>query len=125
MNLEKDLMLAFYMVHKLLENHRIPDEDGAIPVVADSYPSGEKVNYLKDTKNVSRSLKIRAAEPVKLKLRVLANKIIHSYLIVPHTNENEDTRVVICSDFEHNKRLFSLLVSDLSAVLKRIGGNPN
>lgn len=124
MNLEKDLMLAFYLVHKLLEDHRIPDEDGAIPIAADSFPSTGKMDYLRDTKNVRRSLQGQVAEPLKLKLGVLANKVIHSYLIVPIVKEDEEDeplRVAVCSEFEHNTRLFVILVSDLIAVLRHIG----
>lgn len=125
MQLEKDLMIAFFLVHKLIEEHRVPDQDGAILIPADSFASMGKMEYLRDTKNVARSLKGQAAEPQKLKLSVLANKIIHSYLIVPLNKENEPSRIVLCSEFEHNTRLFVILLSDLIEVLRQFGEEPH
>ena len=99
--LERLLLVSYYLLHKLMEDHRIEDDLAESLVEVELVPSAGRANYLIDHQRVVNSLTL-STERTSLRLSVLANKIIHSYLILPiFKGDSGLESVAICSEFEH------------------------
>lgn len=115
--LERDLMIAFYLLHKLMEDHRVSPDLADVEIETDSFPSPGRLEILTRPEALESLVNREAGEAATFKLGVLTNKIIHAYLIAAFPERNKPLRVIICSEFEHNTRL---IVADLDHLLARL-----
>lgn len=118
--LERLLMESFYLLHKLMEDHRIDDHLADLPVSVKVTPSAGRTHYLADPGGVVAALP-PTLESATFRLAVVANKIIHSYLILPVINRESGLgEVVVCSEFENFDQLLVIPLQQLIELLKTL-----
>lgn len=116
--LERLLMQGYYLLHKLIEDHRIDDSLAEREIPVRHVASAGMRSYLADPESAGAAFDLSVATPASIRLGVIANKIIHSYLILPLVNAETGLReVVVCSEFEHFDKLLAIPLESLLAPL--------
>ena len=115
--LERLVMQSFYLLHKLIDDHRIDDHLAETEVSVRTIRSEGMRYYLNNPKHALSQ--VNEASPTKIRLGVITNKIIHSYLILPLTSPQQGLReIVVCSEFEHYDQLIVVSLDHLLSALK-------
>ena len=114
--LERLLMESFYLLHKLMDDHRIDDRLAETEIPIRTVRSEGMRHYLSEPEQATKRLS--ESTTATMRLGVITNKIIHSYLILPsYTAQQGLQKVVICSEFEHFDRLIIASLDDLLSPL--------
>jgi hypothetical protein len=126
-DVEKKVMLGFYAVRKLIDAQKIDDKAASQSVSVTVYPSTGKlvtrINWhrwwdLYDLADPRRS---------KVQLVPLCHQFVHSYVFSCAFDEDRKLdSVLVSSDRERNRMLFSVSISEVVRVFQRVGNSyPN
>ncbi len=119
--LERLLMQGYFLLHKLMEDHRIDDAIAGTVIPMSAVQSAGRTVYLGDYQKLHKTLAEISQDQVSYHLSVLANKIIHSYLILPIIEEGKGLqRVAICSEFEHFDKVLVVPLETLITPLRSL-----
>lgn len=123
--LERLTMTAYYLLHKLMEDHRVPGDVETRAIEVRSTRAQARSHYLVDYQRILHALEEHPPRKESLSTGVLANKVIHSYLILPISDPGAGlNELVIASDFEHFDRLIVASLQDLVAPLASVASGP-
>ena len=122
--LEKDVMVGFYSIRKLVEAHKVSDEIRDRPLHLHGYPwTGSLVTFMNWDKI---DKKYDLAHPVHVTKSVswLTDQMIHSFAFLPSFDEEGrlDT-VLFNSDRTRRQHLFSISVEEIIALFEEVGAN--
>lgn len=121
--LEREIILAMFSVRTLIERHKLSDRLVHKPISVTAYPKKleEPVTVL-NRHEVDELYDFDRPRTRKVALDFLCNQIIHSYIIFPVRDEKRGFyHVLVCSDYERNRHLYSVLVEALVALLREVG----
>lgn len=124
--LEREIMIAAFCIRSLIERQKIADSLSrkAIDVTAFPIRQGMHANRI-NRFDIDELYHMESPEKRQIQLDFLTNQIIHSYTIFPikDYDEKKFSRLYVCSDYEKNKRLYDILISDLVALMREVGLN--
>lgn len=119
--LERLTMVAYFLLHKLMEDHRIDDHLSHHAIRVRLWPAESRAHYLAEYQRVLDALSQGPPTEESLSLSTLTNKVIHSYLMLPVIDRSQGLQeLVIASDFEHYDRLIRVNLEDLITPLRRL-----
>jgi hypothetical protein len=122
--LEKDLMIGFYSIRKLVEAHKVSDEIRDRSIRLQGFPwTGSPVNFV----NWDRiDQKYDLDHPVALAKPSIwiANQVIHSFVFMPSfDSEGRLDSILFNSDRTRREYLFAMRVDQIVDLFEEIGAN--
>lgn len=126
-DVEKKVMLGFYAIRKLIEAHKVDDKTAKQGIVVTVYPSTGKLVTRSNWHHWWDLYDLEDPKKTKMPLIPLCHQFVHSYVFSCAFDENKAfDGVLVSSDRERNRLLFSVSVPELIRVFKAIGQNyPN
>jgi hypothetical protein len=116
--LERLLMQSYYLLHKLMEDHRIDDGLAEHEIPVRQVASAGMRDYQINPEKAGCAFSQSDVTSSSIRLGVIANKIIHSYLILPLVSSDTGLQeVIVCSEFEHFDKLLAIPLESLVAPL--------
>lgn len=116
---ERAVMLAVFSVRVLIERHKLSEEFLRLSISVGAYPkrvakpvtwlNSHRIDELYDLGNQS----MRSIRPL-----FLCNQIIHSYILLPVQDRKNFSHILVCSDFERNRFLYSMPVPDIVSFIR-------
>ncbi len=121
-SLEKDIFVAFYSIRKLMDAWKLSDSALEMTVNVSVYQNkGKNVTYL----NWDRIEELYDFSSMKIeqrKLRFICNQVIHSYVFTLDISKRGSFEgILFCSDYEKDKNLYGLDVTELINTLNVVG----
>ena len=122
--LEKDLMIGFYSIRKLIEAHKVSDEIRDRSICLQGYPwTGSPITFLNWHK-IDKKYDLEHPVPVNKTLIWVANQIIHSFAFLPSFDEKGRLdSILFNSDRTRRQFLYSLSVDEIIALFEEVGAN--
>ena len=122
--LEKDLMIGFYSIRKLIEAHKVSEEIRDRCVCLQGYPwTGSPVTFM----NWDRiDEKYDLENPVSVTKTVIwiANQMIHSFVFLPcFDSKGRLDSILFNSDRTRREHLYSMPMNDIIALFEEVGAN--
>ncbi len=122
--LEKDLMIGFYSIRKLIEAHKVSDEIRDRPLHLRGYPwTGSVVTFMnvdKIDKKYDLDHPVHVTKPVSW----IADQMIHSFAFLPVFDEDRRlNEVLFNSDQTRRQHLYSFAIDEIIALFEEIGAN--
>ena len=120
MNFEKEIIVSFFLIRKLIEANRISKsiKETKIQLIAFPRTSEQLTNLnhwdvrelfdLDNPKNVTKSIVF------------LSNQLIHSLTIFTIRKDKKWNHILTCSDFEKGKKLYLLSVENMIKIFEMI-----
>lgn len=120
-NLEKEIFIAFYAIRKLIEAKTLTQKVAHCNVPVESYPStGKGVTLGNFRYAIEKHFDFGKKTHEKVSLGFLCNQVIHSYIYFNQFYGGRLTRIWISSDRKRNQKLYSVKISVIQNILKRI-----
>jgi hypothetical protein len=121
--LEKDVMLSFFMIRKLIEAKKLSQGllDSRTPVLTYA-PTGKLVHHF-NWHRLSELYQLTKAKREDVTLEFLCNQIIRSYVFAPLFTGRKCTALLFCSDWQRNRRLYRLSMSRLTSLLHKVASD--
>ena len=122
--LEKDVMIGFYSIRKLIESHKISDElrDRLVPLQC--YPwSGKEVTYMNWDK-LDRNYDLESPELLQQSVAWISNKLVHSFVFMAKCSEGGGLESILFnSDHTRRKYLYKIEIDRLINLFEEVGRN--
>lgn len=124
LSFEKEMFFSFYAIRKLIEAQKLSPDLIESKIAAFSYPStGRNVNIFNSHK-LDKLYDIEIQKIEDLDISFVCNQIIHSYIYEPFFDENELlSGILFASDRQRHKNLFGIYISNVIALLERVGSD--
>ena len=122
--LEKEIFFAFYATRKLLEAKKLTEKVVHLNVPMASYQSkGKGVTILNFRFDIDKHFDFERKTNGTLSLGFLCNQIIHSYIYFNQFYGGRLTRILISSDRMRNRKLYSIKISALERILRKVASD--
>jgi len=122
-DIERQIMMGFYSVRKLLEAKKLSDQVALISISAKSFPNLKNVNLL-NWHHIDTLYDLNNPKEVQLHLLFAANQLIHSYVfIIDEKEEGGFSGIFFCSDNKRNEELFHVSSKELRRIFKLVGND--
>ncbi len=122
--LEKDLMIGFYSVRKLIDAHMVSDEIRDRPLCLKAYPwTGRPVTYL-NWEKIDQKYDLEHPVQVTKPLIWVANQMIHSFAFIPGFDGGGMlVSILFNSDRTRRKHLYSISVDEIISLFEQVWAN--
>lgn len=115
---EKDLMICAFMLRALIERNRFSSKVTKRSLKVYRYACLKSVNNWNFT-DIEDLYDLKNENITHMKLLDVCNQLIHSGAIFAYRDESRNwDGVYVCSDYERNKFIFRISLSEIIAVLK-------
>lgn len=122
--LEKDLLIGFYSVRKLMEAvTKITDQTKAATLEVVSYPNTGPVTYL-SRNDLSRIYNLGRPNRESRDAWFVSNLFIHSYILDLCADECEELQgVYVTSDHKKDTKLYHISIGEICTLFERVGND--
>ncbi|MGV3527841.1 MAG: hypothetical protein ACO1OO_03020 [Flavisolibacter sp.] len=125
---EKEIMIGFYVIRKLIEAHKVPNELISTKIKGKRYPNKGKIVHLMNNHKFPEYYDFENGKEDKLDLKFLINQIVHSYIFSPNFELNdagdlELSTIHFCSDDHRNKWIYELTLLNIIELFEKIGNS--
>jgi hypothetical protein len=121
-NLEKDLMVSFFLIRSLIERHKLTDRAVKTKVIVSSYPWNGKPVTLMNYHNVDALYDLERSKTQAVSLGFLANQFVHARALYVMRDESRNwSAVLLCSDYEKEKAIHQVSVEDIRNLFTLVG----
>lgn len=122
--LEKDLMIGFYSVRKLIEAHKVSDEIRDRRLCLQGYPwTGSAVTFM-NWDRIEKKYDLEHPAPVERTVMWLTNQMIHSFAFLPCFKEDGGLdSILFNSDRTRLQHLYSMPLGEIIALFEEVGAN--
>jgi len=122
--LEKDVMIGFYSIRKLIESHKISDELRDRPVPLRCYPwTGRDVTYMNWDK-IDRNYDLESPVALQQSVAWIANQLIHSFVFMANCSQGGGLESILFnSDYTRRKYLYEIGIDQLITLFEEVGAN--
>ena len=119
--IEKEVMIGFYAIRKLIESHKLSDSVASSSHPISSFPNLKPVRHLNWHKiGVLYDLTRETKE--SRNLRFLCNRFIHSFVFLIDAKSNERLAgIYVASDNDRNQRVFYVSIDTIIGVFRLVG----
>lgn len=121
---EKDLMTAFFWIRKLIEAHKTSSKTRTYRAKAYLAPRTKNKRNLVNLHDVDTLYNFGKEKRTDIKIDFIANQFIHSFTIYPYREPGKYwSGVIVCSDFQKEKGLLRIEISELSKIFEVVGSD--
>ena len=126
-DVEKTVMLGFYAIRKLTEAHKLDDKTSGQSVAVTVYPATGKFVTRTNWHHWWELYDMEGPWKAKVQLTPLCHQFVHSYVFSCAFDETRAFEsVLVSSDRDRNRLLYSVPVAEVIRVFRRVGKNyPN
>ena len=123
-NFEKEIIISFFLIRKLFEEHRVSSKSTNYKAEIYSFaPSGKNITKLNQS-SIDKIYNLDNEKKVKKKIVFLANQLIHSCTIFAYRKEDRNWGgVYATSDFERNKNFYRIPIEEIISIFKLVGND--
>lgn len=124
-DVEKSVLLAAYVVRKLIEAKTISTERETLRIPLRSYSAVGKPVHLLNWHRIQDLYTLETPRDSDMLLRDVCNQLIHSFVFVPLTSSRTGPvkAVLFSSDRQRNRRLHELALDTFANVLREVGND--
>ena len=120
--LERELMIAFFCIRKLIEAKKLTDVCERRKVVARRFRNRGGRSDLMSLIEFEKVYDLSSGNKKELTIGFVANQLIHSYFIFPaFSRRNCLNGIWVTSDFERYKALYHIPISSLVSAIRHVG----
>ncbi|SFS79705.1 hypothetical protein [Lutibacter maritimus] len=120
---EKDLIINFFIIRKLIETKRISDSLRQKKYKIKAYPKNSiKLTEL-NSFEFDELYKLEKFEIKEKNINFICNQLIHSLTIFAFRENKKWNNVIMCSDFEKNKWIYKIDLKTIIEILTDFGNN--
>ncbi|MGV7094627.1 hypothetical protein [Desulfovibrio sp. QI0434] len=120
--LEQKIFIGFYSIRKLLETKKFSKQIHSCKIPIQYFSNVKNVNHLNWHK-IEELFDLDSLHNEKIKLVVLANYFIHSYIFLPSFENDQLSGIFISSDKIRNKKVYFLNLEQLYFVFNMVGND--
>lgn len=121
--LEKEVMIGFYAIRKLIEAHAISDELRDRPLRLQAYPwTGSRVTFMNWDK-IDQKYDLDKPVWVSKSVMWIANQFIHSFAFMAGLNPEGGLDILFNSDRTRRDYLYSIPVDSVITLFEEVGDN--
>jgi len=125
-NFEKDLIISFFMIRKLLETHKVSKKSYSYRATVSCYkPTGKKITRLNHT-SLEKIYDLENEQKIQKGIVFIANQLIHSCTIFAYRKSIKDRNwggVYACSDWERDKTIYRIPISEIIKIFQLVGND--
>jgi hypothetical protein len=120
-NFEKELIISFFCIRKLIEDHKVSSKSRRYRADVFCYtPTGKKITKLNqwDIHDIYDFLREKR---VRKSIVFLANQLIHSCTLYAYRESDRNWGgIYACSDFERDKTIYRIPVQEIISIFKLV-----
>jgi hypothetical protein len=115
---ERDVMHAAFGIRVLIERKKLTEEflNQRIDLEASPKKATKPVTWL-NSHHIDELYDTKTLARTQVAPLFLCNQIIHSYILIPTESGSAFSGFLVCSDFERNKKLFSVPSSTFTELV--------
>ena len=122
-NFEKDVIIAFFMIRKIAESGKISSNTKGHKARIFRCPCVRKV-AAKNFTSIEQIYDLNTEEEVSKGINFLCNQLIHGGAIFAYRqNDRNWGGIYTCSDFERQKYIYRITVSEIITILQITGND--
>lgn len=122
-NFEKDVIIAFFMIRKLIESKKLSSKTTKYKAQIFRSPAIKKIDN-KNFRNIDELYDFEREERVYKNVNFLCNQLIHGGAIYAYREKDRNWGgIYTCSDFERDKYVYRLPLVEIRKVLKLAGSD--
>ncbi len=122
--LEKDLMVGFYSIRKLIEAHKVSDEIRDRDLRLEGYPWTESPVTFMNWHKIDQKYNLQRPITLRKSVISIANQLIHSFVFMPCFDEaGRLVSLLFNSDRTRRQHLYSVAIDDVVALFEEVAGN--
>jgi hypothetical protein len=121
-NLEKNIMIGFYIIRKLIEAKKLSSSTKALKIKVAKYKSLGKPCTLLNWHRLNELFDFSKPMWQHEKLYNICNQIIHSYVFMPNGNSKTGPikSIIFCSDYNRNNHVLEIMLKDIVEVVSYV-----
>ena len=118
--LEKELLIGFYSVRKLLDTVKVSDSTKEQKYEVNWFANIQPVDYL-NWHHIDRLFDLNKTNQETRNIRFICDRFIHSYVLIPDFKEEKSNGVYIASDSDRRKKLYHISADNIVAIFRLVG----
>lgn len=124
---EKEVMIGFYVVRKLLESQKLPNIIASTKLIGIKYPNNGTDVHLMNNHRFPEHYDFENGKDEKFDLKFLINQIVHSYIFSPNFDIDETngdmtlSAIHFCSDDHRNKWIYEVSIQTIIELFDKVG----
>ncbi|MGI2227863.1 hypothetical protein [Shewanella frigidimarina] len=119
--LEKELMMGFYAIRKLLDTAKITDATKASKYSVNWFPNLHIVDYL-NWDSIDRLFDLDEKNQEDRDIRFLCDRFVHSYIFIPDFEDNgKFLGVYVATDRDRKKKLYFVTAETIVSIFRLVG----
>ena len=112
--LERELMIGFFIVRRLIEMHKVSSETKDLALRVFSCPSRGKLVHRRNAGDIEELYDLRCETGMTKKPFYISNQFIHSYIsLIARDETGNFSDVLIVSDFDRKHCIWRVPVSEI------------
>lgn len=117
--LEQHVMVALFSVRVLIERHKHSEEFLRAELTVEAYPKkvAKPVTWLNSHK-IKELYDLSSPVSKRVNPLFLCNQVIHSYILLPVSDNKCFSHILVCSDYERNRFLYFVPLPDVVALIR-------
>ena len=120
---EKDLIINFFIIRKLIETKRISDSLRLKKYKIKAYPKNSIELTELNSFEFDELYNLEKFEIIEKNINFICNQLIHSLTIFAFRENKKWNNVIMCSDFEKNKWIYKIDLKTIIEILTDFGNN--
>jgi hypothetical protein len=118
---EKELMMGFYAIRKLLDTAKVTDATKALKFKVDWYPNLNVVDYL-NWHNIDRLFDLDASHQEVRDIRFICDRFVHSYIFIPDfSDDGKVLGVYVATDRDRKNKLYFVSADTIVSIFRLVG----
>lgn len=113
--IEKELMIGFYTIRKLIEAYKVSDSIASSHYQISWFPNREPIRYL-NWYRIDVLYDLTQETKESRDLRFLCNRFIHSYVFII-----DSSGIFVASDKDRNQRLYYVSMDTIIKIFRLVG----
>lgn len=127
MLLEKKVFLSAFVIRKLIENYKATDKTKEYSLQCRMYPAcGTSVDIM-NRHHIEKHYDFSSERRSSIKIRALANQIVHSLVFMFEISEEEYTAPIsgffVASDWGKDEQLYGVAIDDYLTAMRLFGND--
>lgn len=123
-NFEKELIISFFCIRKLIETHKVSNKSKQYRADVFCYaPTGKKITKMNQW-DIDDIYDLQNEKRVRKSIVFLSNQLIHSCTLYAYRESDRNWGgVYACSDFERDKTIYRIPVQEIIKIFKLVGND--
>ena len=120
--LERELMIGFFIVRRLIEMHKVSSETKDLALRVFSCPARGKIVHWRNAEDIDELYDLRCETRMTKKPLYMSNQFIHSYIsLIARDQTGNFSDVLIVSDFDRKHCIWRVPISEIRTLFSTAG----